>query len=103
MGRFGSLAFNMTGTYLVELITQPMPGLDIDPTTRVRDWYDCIGFYSSESRYSQPAVASPVPDAWQTPWDLDLSFTWRLLRRGHGPDRSNDQMPDGAARRGAAG
>ena len=37
MGRFGSLAFNMTGTYLEELITQPMPGLDIDPTDSVRD------------------------------------------------------------------
>ena len=30
MGRFGSLAFNLTGTYLDELITEPSPGLDID-------------------------------------------------------------------------
>ncbi len=37
----------MTGTYLEELITQPVPGLDIDPTARDRDWFDCTGFYST--------------------------------------------------------
>ena len=29
MGRFGSLSFNLTGTYLVDLITQPAPGVDL--------------------------------------------------------------------------
>ena len=38
MGRFGSLNFNLTGTYLSELVTEPGPG--IDP-------FDCVGFYSS--------------------------------------------------------
>ena len=40
MGRFGSLNFNLTGTLLDELITEPGPG--IDP-------FDCAGFYSYAS------------------------------------------------------
>jgi outer membrane receptor protein involved in Fe transport len=44
MGRFGSLAFNLTGTYLEELITQPIPGLDIHPSEQIsQDFYDCAG------------------------------------------------------------
>ena len=31
IGRFGSLSFNLTGTYLVDLITQPAPGIDLQP------------------------------------------------------------------------
>ena len=27
IGRFGSLAFNLTGTYLIDLITEPGPGI----------------------------------------------------------------------------
>ena len=36
IGRFGSLSFNLTGTYLVDLITQPAPGIDLHPSPDVR-------------------------------------------------------------------
>ena len=57
MGRFGSLNFNLTGTLLDELITEPGPG--IDP-------FDCVGFYSQNcsrelGRLADARVASPVP------------------------------------------
>ncbi len=75
MGRFGSLNFNLTGTLLDELITSPGPG--IDP-------YDCVGFYSSSC--SANSVGVPTPEwrhrfrtSWATPWNLDLSLTWRHL------------------------
>ena len=48
IGRFGSLSFNMTGTYVVDLITQPAPGIDLEPDPdKFSDTYDCVGFYSS--------------------------------------------------------
>ena len=80
MGRFGSLNFNLTGTLLDELITDPGPGLDA---------YDCVGFYSSVC--SNNSVGVPTPEwrhrfrtAWVTPWDLDLSVTWRYLTKVEG-------------------
>ena len=68
VGRFGSLAFNLTGTYLDELITEPGPG--IEP-------YDCVGFYSSVCGTPNPEWRHRFRTSWATPWDLDLSFTWR--------------------------
>ena len=73
IGAAGSLSFNLTGSYLQELITNPGPG--IDP-------YDCAGFYSS------PCIApngAPKPKwrhlgriGWQMPWqNIDMALTWR--------------------------
>ena len=57
MGRFGSLNFNLTGTLVDELITEPAPG--IDP-------FDCVGFLLAElcrrhGGRADAGVASPVP------------------------------------------
>ena len=78
MGRFGSLAFNLTGTYLDELVTQPIPGLDIHPSPAIdSDTYDCAGYYSTVCLQPSPMWRHRFRTSWQTPWDLDLSFTWR--------------------------
>jgi outer membrane receptor protein involved in Fe transport len=68
IGRFGSLAFNLTGTYLDELITDPGGGFAP---------YDCVGFYSSVCGTPNPEWRHRLRASWQTPWDLDLSWTWR--------------------------
>jgi outer membrane receptor protein involved in Fe transport len=79
MGRFGSLAFNVTGTYVDELVYQPAPGLDLVPGPSVNeDTYDCVGFYSSECGTPTPQWRHRFRTSWQTPWDLDLSLTWRF-------------------------
>ncbi|HEY4366447.1 MAG TPA: TonB-dependent receptor [Steroidobacteraceae bacterium] len=73
IGKAGSLSFNLTGSYLDELITNPGPGLAS---------YDCVGFYGS------PCVSpngAPKPQwrhlarvGWQMPWqNIDLSLSWR--------------------------
>ena len=95
MGRFGSLALSMTGTYLEELITQPVPGLDIDPTDRVRDYYDCTGFYSTVCGIPNPQWRHRFRTSWQTPWDLDLSLTWRYYHDVTGLTGANNEMPEG--------
>ena len=80
MGRFGSLNFNLTGTLVEELITESGPG--IDP-------FDCVGFYSQNC--SANSVGVPTPEwrhrfrtSWVTPWDVDLSLTWRFYDQGRG-------------------
>ncbi len=93
MGRFGSLAFSLTGTYLEELITQPVPGLDIDPTDRERDWYDCTGHYSTVCGIPNPQWRHRFRTSWQTPWDVDLSATWRYFHNVTGLVGANESMP----------
>jgi iron complex outermembrane receptor protein len=88
MGRFGSLNFNLTGTLVDSLITDPGPG--IDP-------FDCTGFYSSVC--STNSVGVPTPEwrhrfrtSWVTPWDLDLSLTWRFMTKVEGFGFSTDRI-----------
>jgi iron complex outermembrane recepter protein len=80
MGRFGSLAFNLTGTLVEELITESGPG--IDP-------FDCVGFYSQNCAANSVGVPTPewrhrFRTSWVTPWDLDLSLTWRFMTKVEG-------------------
>jgi outer membrane receptor protein involved in Fe transport len=88
MGRFGSLNFNLTGTLLDELITEPGPG--IDP-------YDCVGFYSSVCFTPKPEWRHRFRTSWVTPWDLDLSLTWRYYGSTEGfgfdPARIDYELP----------
>jgi len=99
IGRMGSLAFNLTGTYLVDLITQPAPGVDLHPRDDItRDWYDCTGYYASVC--SQGGIGPINPQwrhrfrtSWQTPWDVDLSLTWRHYGGVTGLTGANNAMP----------
>ena len=84
MGRFGSLAINLTGTYLDELVTDPGP---LTPE------YDCVGFYSSVCGTPNPQWRHRFRTSWQTPWDLDLSATWRYYHEVTGLTAANNQMP----------
>ncbi len=70
IGTFGSLNFNLTGTYLDELITVPGPGIDA---------YDCAGFFSSSCGTPNPEWRHHARIGWQTPWSVDLSLTWRYF------------------------
>ncbi len=84
MGRFGSLSFNLIGTYLVDLVTESGPG--IDP-------YDCVGFFSSVCGTPNPQWRHRFRTGWQTPWDVDLSLTWRYYREVVGLTAANDSLP----------
>jgi outer membrane receptor protein involved in Fe transport len=90
LGRFGNLAFNLTGTLVDELVTDP--GAGFEP-------FDCVGFYSTVC--SANSVGVPTPEwrhrfrtTWQTPWNLDLSLTWRHLGKVVGVEGANDPFPE---------
>ena len=93
IGRFGSLAFNLTGTLLDELTTSPAPGIDLHPDPDVfLDEYDCVGFYSSVCFIPNPEWRHRFRASWMTPWELDLSATWRYYGSVVGLDQANDPM-----------
>ncbi|HET8690553.1 MAG TPA: TonB-dependent receptor [Steroidobacteraceae bacterium] len=94
IGRFGSLAFNLTGTYAIDLITQPAPGIDLDPGAGFSDTYDCVGFYSSVCGVPTPQWRHRFRTSWQTPWDVDLSFTWRHYGETTGLAGPNQALPE---------
>ncbi|HWN06343.1 MAG TPA: TonB-dependent receptor, partial [Steroidobacteraceae bacterium] len=95
IGRFGSLAFNVTGTYLEDLRTQPAPGIDLFPTVPgVQDTYDCAGYYSVECLVSKPQWRHRMRASWQTPWDMDLSATWRYYGEVTGLVSVHAEMPE---------
>jgi outer membrane receptor protein involved in Fe transport len=67
-GNYGSLAFNLAGTWVNSYVTTPVPGLAS---------YDCAGFFG-------PTCGIPVPEwrhrfqtVWNTPWNVNLALTWR--------------------------
>ena len=72
MGRFGELNVNVTATFLDELITEPGPG--IEP-------YDCVGFFADDCLAPTPELRSHTRLGWESPWNVDLSLTWRYMTR----------------------
>jgi iron complex outermembrane receptor protein len=94
IGRFGGLSFNLTGTYLTELETTPAPGIDLHPGPGVvSESYDCVGYYSTVCFTPKPRWRHRFRTSWQTPWDLDLSATWRYYRGVTGLAGPNLEMP----------
>jgi outer membrane receptor protein involved in Fe transport len=84
LGRFGSLGFNLTGTWLDKLVTEPGPGIDK---------YDCVGYFSSVCGTPNPDWRHRFRTSWQTPWDVDVSLTWRYFAAVTGLASANNPMP----------
>ena len=76
MGSMGSLTFNLTGTYLLELIVdQGIPGFAK---------FDCAGLYAGACIAALTTVANPelrtrFRIGWQTPWNVDVALTHRYV------------------------
>ena len=70
IGAFGSLNFNLTGTWLDQLETLPAPGVDS---------YDCVGLYSGSCLVPNPEWRHHARLGWQTPWNVDVALTWRYF------------------------
>jgi outer membrane receptor protein involved in Fe transport len=71
IGSAGGLTFNLIGTHLEELITDPGASTGVAP-------YDCVGGYGAA------LCGTPNPEwrhrlrvSWETPWSVDLHATWR--------------------------
>jgi iron complex outermembrane recepter protein len=68
IGSFGELNFNLTGTYLQDLIVEPGPGIAA---------YDCVGSFAGSCGTPNPQWRHQFRTGWDTPWNLNLALTWR--------------------------
>jgi iron complex outermembrane recepter protein len=76
VGSMGSLSFNLTGTYLNELITDP--GASGFPA------FDCTGLHagscvSSLTTAANPEIRTRFRVGWETPWNVDVALTHRYI------------------------
>jgi outer membrane receptor protein involved in Fe transport len=67
---YGSMAYSFVGTYLKKLEVEPVPGLGS---------YDCKGLYGSSCGIPSPQWRHKARATWTTPWNFDVSLTWRHL------------------------
>jgi outer membrane receptor protein involved in Fe transport len=89
MGGAGLLGMQFIGTYVDEYLTEPLPG---SPK------YDCVGLFGT-------VCGTPVPDwrhklraNWTTPWNVDVSLTWRYIASVNDDRTSSDPNLSGAIR-----
>ena len=76
IGSMGTLAFNLTGTWLNELIT--------DPGSAGFPPFDCAGLHagsciSSLTTAANPEIRTRFRIGWQTPWNVDVALTHRYI------------------------
>ncbi|HTS22621.1 MAG TPA: TonB-dependent receptor [Casimicrobiaceae bacterium] len=70
LNTWGSLAFNFVGTWVKEFTTEPIPGLGD---------YDCAGLYGATCGTPTPKWRHKLRGTWSTPWNVDISATWRYI------------------------
>jgi len=76
IGSMGTLSFNLTGTYLNELIT--------DPGAAGFPPFDCVGEHagkcvSSLTTAANPEIRTRFRIGWETPWNVDFALTHRYI------------------------
>ena len=77
LDQFGGMSFNFQGSWLDKYLVTTLPG---DTP------FNCAGYYGGVCTGSAVPASAPMPEwrhklraAWRTPWDLELSTTWRYV------------------------
>jgi len=70
LGEHGSLAADFLGAYMHEYSVEAYKGAPK---------YDCAGAYAVACYQPRPKWRHRIRATWSTPWDLDLSATWRHI------------------------
>lgn len=87
VGDYGSLSFNLEGTYALNNQTQPLTG---GPT------YDCVGYYGSNCGVMNPKWRHTFTSTWSTPWSgFDMTLRWRYLGKVASERTSSDPQLNG--------
>ena len=64
----GRMSYNYVGTFVDELSTKATPDAD---------WDNCAGYYDADCGYPNPQYRHKFIAKWSTPWNADISATWR--------------------------
>jgi outer membrane receptor protein involved in Fe transport len=94
---YGGLSFNFVGSYLDHYLVTTLPG---------DQPYDCAGLYGSVCTGTAVPSSAPLVSwrhklrvSWQTPWNLELSGTWRHVGEvdpdATNPDTGAGDIPPG--------
>jgi iron complex outermembrane recepter protein len=70
VGAFGSMSTTMTGTWLQNQKSQPIPSDEA---------YNCAGLYGVTCQTVNPRWRHIARVNWQTPWNVLLSAQWRFI------------------------
>jgi len=70
-GNSGSLVFNYASNFLFEQSFIPVPG--------VTDAIECKGLYRGSCGGPNPEYVHRLLTTWNTPWDVDVTTTWRYV------------------------
>jgi outer membrane receptor protein involved in Fe transport len=71
VGAFGSLRFNLIGTYTASFVTEPFPGSGD---------YNCAGYYGPTCGNPLPKWRHTLTTAWATPWHgIGIQARWRHI------------------------
>ncbi|MEQ1617994.1 MAG: TonB-dependent receptor [Terricaulis sp.] len=72
IGSLGSVGLQVIGTYLEELVTDEGGS---------RNPYDCVGKWSGDANCGtpNPEWRHRIRLSWESPWDVNLSLTWRYF------------------------
>jgi len=86
IGGMGGLSFQLIGTLLEELITDPGAATGVAP-------YDCLGGFSTVCGTPNPEWRHRFRVSWETPWDMEFSGTWRYYGEVERRNSSNAPVP----------
>ena len=66
----GSVALDYASTYIFNVDSTPVPGLDVVN--------ECVGEFGGQCGVPNPEYRHRFLATWQTPWDLNVTTTWRF-------------------------
>ncbi|MBJ7414573.1 MAG: TonB-dependent receptor [Niveispirillum sp.] len=66
----GSLSFSLVGTWMDTAKSEPLPG---------EGEYDCVGLHGATCGVPTPEWRHRLRTTWATPWDANLSLSWRYI------------------------
>ncbi len=87
LGTWGSLGLNFNGTWTKEFVKEPIPGLGD---------YDCAGLYGATCGPPIPKWKHQLRGTWSSPWNVDLSATWRHIDSADVELSSGNQLLSGS-------
>ncbi|WP_250459624.1 TonB-dependent receptor domain-containing protein [Microbulbifer litoralis] len=70
VGAYGSVDMNWIATYLTKWDQQEFVGQPVE---------DCVGVWNSSCGEPTPEFVSTVRTTWATPWNVDVTGTWRHI------------------------
>ncbi len=83
IGSYGSLNFNMNGTYMRTSSVENVPGLGS---------YDCTGYFGATCGTPTPTWRHKFRTTWSTPSKIDVAATWRYTGKTKHESSSSDPL-----------